>query len=117
MAIDYNILFNTETNVFYKHGGTLDDDIGEVTGPSGYTVLTDQPYNGTLNTSADAFVVLANQQYEDSYDQAVESLENGPTINTSISIGVNLLEMEAPNIVVKTEYNIDSTDLYGIVRK
>jgi hypothetical protein len=109
---DYNIMFNTETNEFYLFDDELPDNVGTLEGddtPSALPVLTTQPYNGNLYTSAQSSVTSSNLGYDAIKVYAEDISDDTPEINTIISeevvyMGVNMAE-ELPIVIVKTKDN------------
>lgn len=117
MGTCYNILYNTETSGFYKHGTSV-----SVTGfhDCGFYVNNDVTINALLNTSADLEVINANNSLSAAVTSGDQSTSGTPDINTRVE-DTNMkvtIKIIAKNVVIKTEYNpLPSTKPSSVVKR
>lgn len=120
MAICYNIVYNTSTSAFEKHGGTVSGFGTSALHDCGFFVDITEPNNTLLNTSADSIVISANNLLADSLTSA--SQVTSGYINTDIYEGVDEMKVTL-SIVVKTPivkpvYNpLPKTEKENVVRR
>ena len=110
MSICYNIVYNTSTSAFEKHGGVLVDDTGVVLHDCGYYVNTDSTINPLLNLSATSQygTTSANTDLASSIIEADQSTSGTPNHSNSNVNRSNPMRIQLTIIaispVIKTKY-------------
>jgi len=121
MGTCYNILYNTSTSAFYKHGTSV-----TATGEHdcGFYVDNDPTINALLNTSADSIygITSANTDFSSVVQDAISATSGTPDTSATDINEVNNMKVEivieAISPVIKTGYSpIEKTKPTDVVTR
>jgi hypothetical protein len=118
MATCYNIIYNTSTSAFQKHGGTV---LSSGIHSCGFYVDVSEPNNTLFNTSADNIVIVSNTNLSNVLTSASQVTSGDiNTDNTLQEVGTMkvTLNIIVKNPIVKAVYSpLSKTQKDDVVRR